>query len=283
MGYTLAEANNTAVAEAVERYCAAYDLPEGTVAGSWKELGEEALHPDEPPLFTPEQYGTWNFPYTLFEESTRLRWVKGRSLTTGREKWVPARFGLGLLPAYGGGEAQICFGFMTGSACGATMDQAVLSGSLEIIERDAFMIMWYNRLSLPRLDLASCPRLAERFRVYTEQSRFQLHLVNTTSDLGVPSVFGVLKTRDGKVCIGGAARLTQEEAVKKTLFEISQLFMGNKHVLYQASPKSMSAVGCYGVRDAPGLLCATLRFRGAGIHLCLPYAGTDRLGAGTAG
>ena len=37
-------------------------------------------------------------------------------------------------------------------ACGATLEEAILSGLLELVERDAFLIAWYNRLSLPLVD-----------------------------------------------------------------------------------------------------------------------------------
>ena len=40
----------------------------------------------------------------------------------------------------------------SGLACAATLEEAILAGLLELVERDAFMLAWHNRLSLPLLD-----------------------------------------------------------------------------------------------------------------------------------
>ncbi|MNZ28618.1 YcaO-like family protein [compost metagenome] len=249
MGFTLEEANISAVAEAVERYCAAYVNPERTVLATWKELEGEALHPDELPLYTEEQYGQWQFPYRPFTEDSRIRWVQSRSLTTGCMKWVPAAIAWDSYIPQSTDEDAISFGLMTGSAAGSTKEQAMISGLLEIIERDGFMIMWYNSLSLPRLDIRESP-VSEPFKELLDESRFQLSVVDTTSDIGIPSAFGLLTTRDGKVSVGGSARLCMEEAVRKTLMEISQLFIGNKAQIYSKALPSLlpHQVTDYGLR-----------------------------------
>lgn len=249
MGFTLEEANIAAVAEAVERYCAAYVIPEHTVLASWEQLGEDALHPEELPLFTKEQHEQWQFPYRPFTQQSKIRWVQSHSLTTDRSKWVPAAIVWDSYKPQSLDEDPICFGLMTGSAAGVTKEQAMIGGLLEIIERDAFMIMWYNSLSLPRLDIRNHP-VSEPFRSLLDESRFELNVVDTTSDLGVPSAFGVLKTQDGKLSIGGSARLSMEDAVRKTLMEISQLFIGNKSQIYAKSLPSLlpHQITDYGLR-----------------------------------
>ncbi|MFC4098456.1 YcaO-like family protein [Paenibacillus xanthanilyticus] len=249
MGMTLAEANLSAVAEAVERYCAAYVVPDRTRLASWEELGEDALHPDELPLFTAEQHSRWQFPYRPFTERSRIRWVQSRCLTTGRAKWVPCAIAWDSYQPLSADEEAICFGLMTGSAAGSTPEQAMIGGLLEIIERDAFMMMWYNSVSLPRIDIRDHP-VAEPFRALLDESRFALDIVDTTGDTGIPSAFGLLRTSDGKVSVGGSARLTLEDAVRKTLMEISQLFIGNKSQIYAKAIPSLlpHQVTDYGLR-----------------------------------
>ncbi|QJC50425.1 hypothetical protein HGI30_01665 [Paenibacillus albicereus] len=249
MGFTLEEANVSAVAEAVERYCAAYVIPDRTVFASWRELRAEALHPGALPLFTPEQHATWQFPYQPFTEDARIRWVPARSLATGREKFVPAAIAWDSYVPQSDDEAAICFGLMTGSAAGSTLEQAMIGGLLEIIERDAFMMMWYNMASLPRLDIREHP-LARPFRELLDESRFELSIVDTTGDTGIPSAFGLLQTSDGRVSFGGSARLSMEEAVVKTLMEISQLFIGNKAQIYAEGLPSLlpHQITDYGLR-----------------------------------
>lgn len=250
-GFTREEADLSAVAEAVERYCAAYVQPNMTVLDSWKQMSEsvDALHCSELPLFSDAQYSQLNFPYVPFLEDTPIRWVKGFNLTTQREKWVPAAVTWDSYLPLSEEESSICFGLMTGTACGSSLTQATINGLLEVVERDAFMIMWYNRLSLPRLDVCS-ESVADAFSEFFDNERFTVHLVNMTSDHGIPSVFGYLQTCDGKISIGGAARLTLEKAVEKTLFEMSQLFIGNKEQIFTNHPPVLipEQITDYGLR-----------------------------------
>lgn len=238
VGFTLQEANTSAVAEAVERYCAAYVIPEKTLLATWEQLGEAALHPRDLPLFSEEQHRQWQFPYRPFNERSSIRWVQAENLTTGCSKWVPAAIAWDSYQPQSADEESICFGLMTGSAAGVTKEQAMIGGLLEIIERDAFMIMWYNSLSMPRLDIRNHP-VSAPFRALLDESRFELTIVDTTGDLGIPSTFGLLRTKDGKISIGGSARLNLEDSVRKTLMEISQLFIGNKAQIYAKSLPSL--------------------------------------------
>ena len=40
-----------------------------------------------------------------------------------------------------------------GCAAGNTLEEAIVQGFLELVERDAYAIWWYNRLQRPELDL----------------------------------------------------------------------------------------------------------------------------------
>ena len=42
-----------------------------------------------------------------------------------------------------------------GNAAGSSIEDAVLQGALELIERDAVALWWYNRSRLPAVDLDS--------------------------------------------------------------------------------------------------------------------------------
>lgn len=233
IGLSLEQANNSAAAEAIERYCASYVQEELITVSSWNKLGCNALHPEDLPLFTKEQYGQVNFPYAPFLEDTTIGWVKGYSYTHQQEKWLPATMVWDAYLPLRHEEQNICFGLMTGSAAGSTWEQAAIGALLEVIERDSFMIAWYNRLSPTKLDIGSSGIYhMDAFKPLFDKDRFELHLMDVTSDLGIPAVFGLLKTLEGKICIGGSAKLSMAEAVKKAMFEISQLYMGNKTSIF---------------------------------------------------
>jgi len=41
-----------------------------------------------------------------------------------------------------------------GCAAGNTLEEAIVQGFLELVERDAYAIWWYNRLQRPEVDLS---------------------------------------------------------------------------------------------------------------------------------
>ena len=53
--------------------------------------------------------------------------------------------------AYGVEPVLLAPSTSSGLACHGSLEEASLSGLFELVERDAFMLVWSNRLSLPRL------------------------------------------------------------------------------------------------------------------------------------
>jgi ribosomal protein S12 methylthiotransferase accessory factor len=249
IGETKLQANNSAVGEAVERYCAGYIQKDKILYVNQGDLKEPSLNLHKYPLYSRAQYESPEFPYHPFSQEKTVGWVKGKNLTKSQiDTYVPAAFVWDSYRPLRQDELFITYGIVTGSACGKTINDAIINGLLEIIERDSFMIMWYNQLSLPKIDINSFPRVKKIFGRFFERSNFQLDLIDTTTDIGVPSVFGLLRTDDKKIFVGGAARLTMEEAIIKTLLEISQLYIGNKNLTYSKqkfSIKDEQVIDCY--------------------------------------
>ena len=42
-----------------------------------------------------------------------------------------------------------------GCALGGSLEEAIFHGIMEVVERDSFLLTWYAKLPLPRLDLSS--------------------------------------------------------------------------------------------------------------------------------
>lgn len=141
-----------AVGESVERYCSAlYDERKLRLA-THDELPGAATRPEDFALFSERQYRTDGFRVRPFTRETRVRWVRGHSLVHDRPTYVPAAFvyvPYRLAP----GEAPIHDLISTGLAAGPTVAAAAYRGLVEAVERDAFMIVWRNRLPRPRIEL----------------------------------------------------------------------------------------------------------------------------------
>lgn len=84
-----------------------------------------------------------------------------------------------------------------GCAIGGSLEEAIFHGILEIVERDAFLLTWYAKLPLPRLDLSSAndtelQLMIQRLRTITG---YELHAFNATMEHGIPSLWVIAKIR----------------------------------------------------------------------------------------
>lgn len=122
-------------------------------------------------------------------------------------------------------EPMLRWGVTTGLASGRSLDDAVLSGMCEVIERDAFMITYLNRLSPPRLNFAALsdtfPALREvlaSFRRYA----LDLHLVVLPTDFRVHAVLAVVIDNSGigpRITVGASVKFDIAEAVLSAAVE----------------------------------------------------------------
>ncbi len=215
-------ARAAALGEAAERYSATY-LPEPEfVLASAEELGAEAADPERFALFREDQYAGDGFPFSPFGRSTPVRWVRGVSLTDRRPAYLPVQLVYLSWASLAPGETWIGYSTSSGLACGATFAEAVLSGLLELVERDAFMLTWYNRLSLPRLDWRPDRALVELERRHFAPTRLRYEVVDLSVFLGVPTALGVVHGGPADVAalgVGAGSAATIQEAWRKALAE----------------------------------------------------------------
>jgi ribosomal protein S12 methylthiotransferase accessory factor len=155
---TPARAIVRACGESIERYCSAFFDPMALRLASEDELrahGDRFVSVHDVYPFADWQYASEGFPYARVD-GQRLRWVPGTSAVTGEEVWLPASC---VYVPYLFDAAVEPFTHMpisTGLAAGPTLDACIEKGILEILERDALMLVWYARTEAPRIDVDSC-------------------------------------------------------------------------------------------------------------------------------
>ena len=211
-----------ALGEAVERYSAASPASDDDlVVGSAAELGDEAVRPARFALFGAEQYGDAGFPYRPFTDTTRVAWTRGFTLPGGEPALVPAQL-VYLRDTDSAEEARIGPSTSNGLACHATLEEAVLRALLEVIERDAFMIFWKNRLSLPRLSWVGDEELLAFEARYLAPTGLRYQAIDLSGFWGVPTVLGVVRSEvpaTGALGVGACAAPRIQAAVSNALDE----------------------------------------------------------------
>lgn len=97
---------------------------------------------------------------------------------------------------------------------------AILNAWLELIERDSFLVHWLNTISPPKIDI-SCGVRDKELELLLDsckKNEIEVHLLDITSDLGVPVCLAIVSKND-KAALGAKAGFSQEWNIKKALLE----------------------------------------------------------------
>lgn len=233
-GVTEAQARASALGEAVERYCGVFQGDEPRRTGSLTSMGDDAVHPNTWMHFSDRQYAErerWNAhpsPYARvplpFDPDAEMAWSPVWSLTHGTQRWLPTA---SLFYRYPGEGGAMCVADSNGAAAGNTVEEAILQGFMELVERDAVALWWYNRVCRPAVDLSALSRpyavrLQERYR----QHGRELWVLDLTTDLGIPCCAAVSRRAgDGhqQILLGLGAHFDPEIAVTRALTEVNQM------------------------------------------------------------
>lgn len=228
-GERLDSALAATIGETVERYCMCIYDKRDMVLAPYEEVAADAVHPDEVRLYSRAQLADRRVfsRHEYFTERSRICWVWGFSLTEQRPRLVPASLVyLDYQVDHDLGEVAIGRNASSGLAAGVTLEEAVLTGLLEVIERDSFTICWLQRRMGPRIrvDEQELAQLLQR-KFQAGHPRVQLQIFENTLDIPAASMFAILRrpTEIGPVlCVGSAARLDPREALLKCLYEAGQ-------------------------------------------------------------
>jgi ribosomal protein S12 methylthiotransferase accessory factor len=188
----------SALGEACERYGATAWSADLVRRCRIDEL-DDAVAPDDLTLFAPDQYD--DLPYARWDPAAEIGWVVGRDLATGRAIWVPA---VEALLGYEGTDADHLYASTSnGLAAGTSLEHATLNGLLEVIERDAFVVSWLNRLAGVRVDPFSVPHpglrsLAEAYR----RRDVALELYRLPTDVANVSVYAAIGVQVSDRAVG---------------------------------------------------------------------------------
>jgi ribosomal protein S12 methylthiotransferase accessory factor len=177
-GSTADQAEASALMKAVERHCGIFHGDEIRTSRRFVDFpAGDAILPDDILLSSD----------TPFDPSAEIEWSPVWSLRDERFKHVPT----GLLYFFHDASAQFnaC---SNGCAAGNTVEEAILQGFLELVERDAYAIWWYNRLQRAEIDL---DRLGDSY-IRDLRTQFAamgrgLWVLDVTSDIDIPVVMAV--------------------------------------------------------------------------------------------
>jgi ribosomal protein S12 methylthiotransferase accessory factor len=235
-GRTDLQARISATGEAIERYSGVWRGDEPVHRAAYADLDpDQAVHPAELLLFSGRQYEdrvAWNadpanrlqiVPERL-DPHRPIDWTAGWSLTRDEVRYVPSAYAW-----FGHPDLErdfYCYADSNGNAAGATLEEAILQGFCEVVERDAVAVWWYNRLRRPGFDLdALHDPYVDRLREWYAGQGRSLWMLDITADFGIPSLVAV-SARTGHpvqdVLVGFGAHFDPQIAAARALTEVNQ-------------------------------------------------------------
>lgn len=224
-GFTREAAWASCLGEAVERYAGGRWDPHETTLARRAELEGRSVDPAELVLFSPDELE--GLPYTPYDPDRAVRWVQGRSLVYDDLVWVPAISVFMEFEALSEAE-YLCPVTSNGLAGGPTLYDAVLRAVYEVVERDAFLITWMNRLPARQLDASTHPdadvrRLAEAYA----RRGVELAMYRVATDHPVAVVAAVAFQRGGYggpfATVGLGADIDTAAAARSAALEVGQV------------------------------------------------------------
>jgi ribosomal protein S12 methylthiotransferase accessory factor len=227
-------ARAASLGEAIERYSATY-VPDGLPVASAGELGARAVAPESFALFHERQHVA-GFPFARYTRSIRLSFVEGFSLADGRQALLPAQL---VYLRRDHGEQPIGYSTSNGLACGPTFAEAVLAALLEVVERDAMMLVWANRLSLPRLTWLDDPPIRALDERVFAPTGLRYTVIDAGAFFGVPATIALVHGADGDqaaIGVGAGCAPTIGDAWRTSLAEAFAVHRWLRGLLADAPP-----------------------------------------------
>lgn len=216
-----------ALLEALERYGGMQPYGKRTaVQARYHDVRDQAVDPRTLGFHSEEAYRSDNFWFHPFDENTIRRWVWGYSFATATPVLVPESY------AYYGTHNEDAFVYETSNGCalGSSLEEAILYGLLEVAERDAFLMTWYARMAVPRVNPWSARNSAvpTLLRAIESETGYQVAIFDITLEQAIPCVWVMAtdptddNSRPKAVCAAGS-HLHPERAAENALNELGPI------------------------------------------------------------
>ena len=229
-GMTAVQAQASALCEAVERYAAGWQGDEPCTVAPHGDLPAPAFGPQALVFISdrqrsraaagagPQDDRVRRFVPHALEEP--LAWTPAWSLTRDAPCFLP------LAQCYMGVPEQWSrHGTWNSNGCAAgnCPEEAILQGLLEVVERDATAIWWYNELPRPAFAEDAVPAGHVQRVQRTLGPDWTFWLLDLTHDLRIPVAAAVGQHRGGDWALGFGCSLDAAMACERALTELVQL------------------------------------------------------------
>jgi ribosomal protein S12 methylthiotransferase accessory factor len=229
-GSTAEQGEASALMEAIERYSGIFQGDEIRASRRFTDFAAgDAIDPNDVMLFSDAQFRDQGAAPEMvqlqmaapFDRATEMEWSPMWSLRDGKFRYLPT----GLLYFFHRGPDQINAD-SNGCAAGNTLEEAIVQGFLELVERDAYAIWWYNRLRRPGVELDQFEdSYVSDLRAQLAEVGRRLWVLDVTHDLGIPAFVAIshwTQYSQENIEFGSGAHFDSRIALTRALTELNQ-------------------------------------------------------------
>jgi bacteriocin biosynthesis cyclodehydratase domain-containing protein len=229
------QARAGALCEGLERYSGVFRGDEPRRRARLAELGGAGVSLHDCLLFSECQYrardarnaggSRFSFIPVPFDPEAEIDWSPVWSFTRREVRYLPTAF---CYYDYAQPDEQTCcIACSNGCAAGNTLEEAILQGFLELVERDGVALWWYNRVRRPGVDLDSFDEpYLHRLRAFLQDHGREFWVLDLTADLGIPVFASITRRTHGQpeqIMPGFGAHLDPKVALLRAVTEMSQM------------------------------------------------------------
>ncbi len=223
----------SALGEALERQAAQYTGDENILISKPGDLDNRYFLPQELTPFSNSQYKIFEKYSSVSLEQPQwvkqydgwspISWIRGWSISKHEFVYFPAPYCLANTPF---SDHVYSLYNHNGNSAGNTKEEAILQGALELIERDAAALWWYNQIPRKEIDISIIPekQLSKIDNTLAEQ--WEYWLLDISSDINVACSVAVGQHKYSKnFVLGFGAHIDPRVACTRSLTEMFQLIV----------------------------------------------------------
>lgn len=219
-GISKDHAKASAMMEGFERYSAEKQESDDTIFATPNEIGEKGEYIEPKSLNLPQKFEKADLGDTKFE------WNLAHDIITGNDYYVLSN--AVFHPYNHDSDVESLFKSNTnGLASGNVLEEAILHGIFEVIERDAWSIFEmthknYSQINIDSIESDLINEIIDKF----ESQGIKIKLMDFTADINIPTIAASADdtvTRDaGLLTLGIGTHLDPEVAILRALTEVAQ-------------------------------------------------------------
>lgn len=205
----------SAIAEAFERFSMNYNGKEDVFIKEYFTNSDSYIDPLSLCMFSEEQYSKG--VYNRLQEGVSIHWTQGFSLTHQKKVYLPAVLCYQNAPFKERNSLRFS---SNGCATGNTVKEAILQGLLELIERDAVALWWYQKRECPGVSLSNY----KDWVLLLEKQGWKVWVLDVTTNIEIPVRVAVAQsTKIQEFRLGFGAHLDADIATARAISEVHQI------------------------------------------------------------